>query len=276
MPFGSASSSLAEGTKITMIKFHFVFDKTKKSQNLKKKLLNKYINNSLRNADVIVVGGGDGFMLSSLKKYVNLKKPFYGINCGTYGFLMNRYNSEDLQKKILKAKKTKINPLQIFSSNKKKDKKILIAINEISLFRQTKQTAYLKLEIKKKTIIKKLVGDGVLISTPAGSTAYNLSVNGPILSLDSGKLAITPISPFRPRRWKGKIVSNKVKIKLTNLYPKKRPVAAVADNVEIRNVESLTIKTNKKINLILLHDSERSLVKRIKSEQLRRNFNKFI
>ena len=259
-----------------MIKLHFVFDKTKKAQNLKKKLLRKYINNSVRNSDVIVVGGGDGFMLNSLKKYVKFKKSFYGINCGTYGFLMNRHNSEDLQKKILKAKKTKINPLEIHSSNKKKTKNFLIAINEISLFRQTKQTAYLKLEIKKKTIIKKLVGDGVLISTPAGSTAYNLSVNGPILSLDSGKLAITPISPFRPRRWRGKIVSNKAEIKLTNLYPKKRPVAAVADNIEMRNVETLTIKTNKTINLILLHDSERSLVKRIKAEQLRRNFNKFI
>ena len=127
--------------------------------------------------------------------------------------------------------------------------------------------------MKKKTIIKRLIGDGVLVSTPAGSTAYNLSVHGPILSLNSGKLAVTPISPFRPRRWKGKIISNTVKIKLTNLDPKKRPVAAVADNIEIRNIKSLTLKTNKKINITLLHDPERSLVKRIKVEQIRRNFN---
>jgi len=212
-------------------------------------------------------------MLNSLKKYVKFKKPFYGINCGTYGFLMNRYSSKDLEKKILKSKKTIINPLQIISSNNKVHKKPLMAVNEVSLFRQTKQTVFLKLKIEKKTVIKKLIGDGVLISTPAGSTAYNLSVHGPILSLNSGKLAITPISPFRPRRWKGKIISDKVKIKLTNLNPKKRPVAAVADNVEIRNIKSLSIKTNKKINLILLHDPERSLVKRIKIEQLRRNFN---
>jgi|TARA_B110001452_G_scaffold194087_1_gene164071 NAD+ kinase len=255
-----------------MIKFHFTFDKTKKSQSLKKKILKKYTNCSPKISDVIVVAGGDGFMLHSLKKYVKFKKPFYGINCGTYGFLMNRYVSQNLENKILKAKKTVINPLQVSSSNNKIYKKGLIAVNEISLFRQTKQTASLKLEIGKKTLIKKLIGDGVLISTPAGSTAYNLSVRGPILSLNSGKLAITPISPFRPRRWKGKTISNKVKIKLTNLDPKKRPVAAVADNIEIRNIKTLKIKANKNINLTLLYDPERSLVKRIKIEQIRRNF----
>ena len=257
----------------TMIKFHFTFDKTSKSQTLKKRLLKKYANNSPKNSDIIIVAGGDGYMLHCLKKYVNFKKPFYGINCGTYGFLMNKYISEKFENKIYKAKKTIINPLQITSFNNKIYKKILIAVNEVSLFRQTKQTASLKLEIGKKTLIKKLIGDGVLISTPAGSTAYNLSVHGPILSLNSGKLAITPISPFRPRRWKGKIISNKVKIKLTNLDPQKRPVAVVADNIEIRNIKTLNIKVNKNINLTLLHDPERSLVKRIKIEQLRRNFN---
>jgi NAD+ kinase len=272
LPIGSASSSLAEGTKLIMIKFHFTFDKTRKSQNLKKKLLKKYKNNSPKRADVIVVAGGDGYMLNSLKKYVKFKKPFYGINCGTFGFLMNRYTSNNLEKKINKAKKTVINPLQIISSDKK-HKRNLIAVNEVSLFRQSRQTAVLRLKVENKTIIKKLIGDGVLISTPAGSTAYNLSVHGPILSLNSGKLAITPISPFRPRRWKGKIISNNLKIKLTNLDPKKRPVAAVADNIEIRNIKSLTIKTKKNINLTLLHDPERSLIKRIKIEQLRSNFN---
>jgi NAD+ kinase len=255
-----------------MIKFHFTFDKTKKSQSLKKNLLKKYINDSPISCDIIIVAGGDGFMLSSLKKYVKFNKPFYGINCGTYGFLMNKYSSNNLEKKIIKAKRTTINPLQIINSNNKIHKIPLIAVNEVSLFRQTKQTAALKIEIKKKTIVQKLIGDGILVSTPAGSTAYNLSINGPILSLNSGKLAVTPISPFRPRRWKGKIVSNKATIKFTNLDPKKRPVAAVADNVEIRNIKSLTIRTNKNINLTLLHDPERSLVKRIKIEQSRKSF----
>jgi NAD+ kinase len=256
-----------------MIKFHFTFDKTKKSQSLKKKILKQYKNSPAKTSDIIVVAGGDGYMLNSLKKYLEFKKPFYGINCGTYGFLMNRYTSDNLEKKIKRAKKIVINPLQIVSYNNKVNRKVLIAVNEVSLFRQTKQTVSLKLEVEKKTIIKKLIGDGVLISTPAGSTAYNLSVHGPILSLNSGKLAVTPISPFRPRRWKGKIISNTVKIKLTNLDPKKRPVAAVADNVEIRNIKSLSVKTNKNINLTLLYDPDRSLVKRIKIEQLRRNFN---
>jgi NAD+ kinase len=256
-----------------MFKFHFTFDKTKKAQSLKKIIFKKYFNNSPKTSDIIIVAGGDGFMLNSLKKYAKFKKPFYGINCGTYGFLMNRYISDKLENKIFKAKKIIINPLQITSFNNKVYKRSLIAVNEISLFRQTKQTASLKLEIGNKTLIKKLIGDGVLISTPAGSTAYNLSVHGPILSLNSGKLAITPISPFRPRRWKGKIISNKTKIKLTNLDPKKRPVAAVADNFEIRNIKRLNIKINKNINLTLLHDPERSLVKRIKVEQLRKNFN---
>jgi|TARA_B100000780_G_scaffold192941_1_gene135942 NAD+ kinase len=255
-----------------MIKLHFTFDKTKKAQTLKKKLLKKYKNYSPRLSSAIIVAGGDGFMLNSLKKYIKFKKPFYGINCGSFGFLMNKYAQDNLEKKIKNAKRTIINPLQIISSSKK-HKKNLIAVNEVSVFRQSRQTAALKLQVKNKTIIKKLIGDGVLISTPAGSTAYNLSVHGPILSLNSGKLAITPISPFRPRRWKGKIISNKLTIKLTNLDPKKRPVAAVADNIEIRNINSLTVKIKKNINLILLHDPERSLVKRIKIEQTRKNFN---
>jgi len=259
-----------------MIKFHFVFDKTEKSQNLKKKFFKKYINHNIKHSDVIIVAGGDGYMLNTLKRYVKFKKPFYGINCGTYGFLMNKYTPDNLEKKIVKAKKIIINPLEITNLNKKVPKKPIIAINEVSLFRQTKQTAYLKLKIKKKVIIKKLVGDGILISTPAGSTAYNLSVHGPILSLDSGKLAVTPISAFRPRRWKGKIISNKIRIELINLDSKKRPVAAVADNIEIRNINSLTVQTNKNISLTLLYDPERSLVKRIKAEQLKRRFFKFI
>ena len=206
-------------------------------------------------------------MLNALKRYSKLKKSFYGINCGSFGFLMNRFNYKDLEKKILKAKKTIINPLEISIPNKKK----LMAINELSLFRQSRQTVSLRLEVGRKVIIKKLIGDGILISTPAGSTAYNLSVHGPILSLNSEKLAITPISPFRPRRWKGKTISNKLIIRIINLDSIKRPVAAVADNVEVRNIKSLRVKINKKIKLNLLHDPERSLVKRIKIEQIRRN-----
>jgi NAD+ kinase len=184
---------------------------------------------------------------------------------------MNKLDFKNIEKKIYRAKKTIINPLQLTTINKNNYKKKLIAINEVSMFRQSKQTVSLKLIIGKKTIIKKLIGDGLLVSTPAGSTAYNLSVHGPILSLNSGKIAITPISPFRPRRWKGKIVSNTLKIIIKNLNMVKRPVAAVADNIEIRHIKSLKIKINKKINISLLYDNNRSLFKRILIEQVRKN-----
>jgi len=251
-----------------MIEFHFIFDKTKKAQNLKKKLLKKYKNYTPSKAKVIVVGGGDGYMLSSLKKYLNFNKPFYGINCGTYGFLMNNFNKDDLEKKIFLSKKIYIRPLNIVAQTNKFKKKIL-AINEVSLFRQSRQTVSLNLKIGKKVILKKLVGDGILVSTPAGSTAYNLSAQGPVLSLNSKKLAVTPISPFRPRRWKGKIISNKQKIKIKNLDSKKRPIAAVADNIEIRNIKSVNIEISRKVTFCVLYDRKESLIKKIKLEQKR-------
>ena len=251
-----------------MIKFHFIFDKTKKAQNLKKKLLKKYKNYTPSKAKVIVVGGGDGYMLGSLKRYLNFNKPFYGINCGTYGFLMNNFNKDDLEKKIFLSKKIYIRPLNIVAQTNKFKKKIL-AINEVSLFRQSRQTVSLNLKIGKKIILKKLVGDGILVSTPAGSTAYNLSAQGPVLSLNSKKLAVTPISPFRPRRWKGKIISNKQKIKIKNLDSRKRPIAAVADNIEIRNIKSVNIEISRKVTFCVLYDKKKSLTKKIKLEQKR-------
>ena len=187
---------------------------------------------------------------------------------------MNNSNIDYLERKILKSKKTSISSLSVNCSYGNGLKKKLIAINEISIFRQSKQTASLNITVGQKQVIKNLIGDGVLVSTPAGSTAYNLSVHGPILSLNSGKLAITPISPFRPRRWKGKIISNKSVVRIRNLNQEKRPIAAVADNIELRNVRSLSIKRNRKINIRLLFDSNRRLVKRIKSEIKRQQSSK--
>ena len=250
-----------------MSKFHFIFDKTKKAKTLKKVILRNYKNNSPKNAEVIIVSGGDGFMLKTIKKFNKFKKPFYGINCGSIGFLLNKYISKKIEHKIEKAKTIQINPLQIITRSKGNQRNIFLAINELSILRQSKQTALLKLNINKKTLIKKLIGDGVMISTPAGSTAYNLSVNGPILSLNSKHLTITPISPFRPRRWKGKIISDKTKISIINLDPQKRPIAAVADNNEIRNVISVSASVNKNIKFKLLFNPSESLFKKIKSEQ---------
>ena len=250
-----------------MKKFHFVFDTTIKSKKLKINILKYNKNHSAKKSDVIIVAGGDGFMLRTMKKYYKYEKSFYGINCGMIGFLMNKYISSNLIEKINKSKLITINPLEIKVKNLFGKKRSFLAINDLSLFRQSKQTAFLNLKANKKNLIKKLIGDGILVSTPAGSTAYNLSINGPILSLNSKKLAITSISPFRPRRWKGKIVSDKTKIFITNLDPKKRPVAAVADNNEIRNVIKVNISVNKKIKFKLLFNSNESLSKKIKLEQ---------
>ncbi len=248
-------------------RLHFVIDKLKTSN---KKVLERYKNFLPSQCDVIIVIGGDGFMLQTLKKYQKYGKPFYGINKGTFGFLMNKYKSDDILKNISNSKPVSISPLEMKAVNKKNKIISAIAINEISLLRQSRQTASLRIENNKKILIKKLISDGVLVSTPAGSTAYNLSVHGPILSLDSKKIAITPISPFRPRRWKGKILSSTSIIKIINLNILKRPVSVVADNIEVRNIKSVKIKINSKIKFKLLYDKNNSLSKKIKLEQIRK------
>ena len=253
-----------------MKKVHIISDKNKKSLKIKNFLTNKIKSSSLEKSSLIIVVGGDGFMLQTLKKNYRSKKPFYGINSGNYGFLMNKFNKDKTYKKIFKAKKIKISPLTMSVKTKTGITKKGIAINEVSILRQSRQAASLKINQGKKQIIKELISDGVLVSTPAGSTAYNLSVHGPILSLNSKKLSIAPISAFRPRRWKGKIVSEQSKINIRNLNPIKRPISAVADNLEVRNAKSIMIKTNNKIKFNLLYDQNRSLQKKIKIEQLRK------
>ena len=255
---------------MTTKKIHFVIDSTSKTKVYGSTFIKKYKNYSPRQCNVIVVVGGDGFMLHTLKKYRKYKKPFYGINMGTFGFLMNKFKTKNIQKSILKAKPVFISALEMQAITKNNIKKSAIAINEISLLRQSRQAASLSILSGSRSIIKNLVSDGVLVSTPAGSTAYNLSVHGPILSLDSKKLSISPISAFRPRRWKGKVVGDKSKIVIKNINPKKRPISAVADNIEVRNARNIVIKTNKKIKFNLLYDKNRSLQKKIKIEQLRR------
>ena len=253
-----------------MKKYHFVFDKGKKNQKIKKILLNKFKNFNPNTSNIIVVLGGDGFMLDTLKKFQKYNKPFYGINTGTFGFLMNKYNNQNLEKIISKTKLISISPLEMKVLTISGKTFSAIAVNEISLLRQSRQTASLQIMNKNKILIKKLFCDGVLVSTPAGSTAYNLSVSGPILSLNSKKLAVTAISPFRPRRWKGKIVSSSSIIKIKNLNIQKRSVSAVADNFEVRNIRSIIIKNNSKIKFKLLYDKDNSLTKKIKLEQYRK------
>lgn len=252
-----------------MKKLHFVSDKTFKANTYKKNVLKKYKNYSPYNADVIVVIGGDGFMLQTLKKFYRFKKLFYGINSGNYGFLMNKFSNKNFLKNLTNSKTVQIHPLQMIVKTKNNQIKKSIAINEISVLRQSKQASTVTVINGKRTIIKKLISDGVLVSTPAGSTAYNLSVHGPILSLDSKKIAITPISPFRPRRWKGKVISEKSKLCIKNLDINKRPISAVADNFEVRNAKVIKIEKNKKISFNLLYNKNNSLHKKIKIEQSR-------
>jgi len=247
-----------------------ISDKNTKSSTIKKLLVKKLNQEQFKKDNLIIVIGGDGFMLQTLKKNKNSKKQFYGINSGNYGFLMNRFSKKNLLINLVKNDLVTINPLEMTVTNKLNQIKKSIAINEVSILRQSKQTVNISINTNKKKIIKKLVSDGVLISTPAGSTAYNLSVYGPILNLDSKKLAITPISAFRPRRWKGTLVNDKSKIIIKNLDFDKRPISAVADNHEVRNAKNITIQINKKIRFNLMYDKNKSLQNKIKIEQLRK------
>jgi len=257
-----------------VIKPYIVFDKNNLSRKIYKFIKKEIGHFSILKSNLIIVVGGDGFMLECLKKYYKFNKKFYGINSGNYGFLMNKFSPKHTIKNLSKSGRVvSISPLEMTVKNKFNAIKKSIAINEVSILRQSRQTASLSILNGSKKIIKRLVSDGVLVSTPAGSTAYNLSVHGPILSIDSNKLAISPISPFRPRRWKGKIISDNSKIIIKNLNPKKRPISAVADNVEVRNAKYISIKTNKKIKFNLMYDSNRSLQKKIKIEQTRKETN---
>ena len=252
-----------------MTKIKIISDTNRKSLKIKKFLTKKIKISPVKRSNLIIVIGGDGFMLKTLKKSKKSTSLFYGINSGNYGFLMNKFSEKNTIKNLFKAKMIKISPLEMKVSSKNKTKKCL-AINEVSILRQSRQAASISIKNGSKYIIKKLISDGVLVSTPAGSTAYNMSVHGPILSLNSKKISIAPISAFRPRCWKGKIVSDKSKMIIKNLNPNKRPISAVADNIEVRNAKSINIKINNRIKFNLLYDSNRSLQKKIKLEQLRK------
>ena len=245
-----------------------ISDKNSKSLIIKKKLMKILKIQNLKMRNVVIVIGGDGFMLQTLKRNKNINKLFYGINSGNYGFLMNKFSNKNILKNINQSKLIKISPLEMKVKNIKNKVKKSLAINEVSILRQTRQATSISLKIGNKFLIKNLVSDGVLVSTPAGSTAYNLSVHGPILNLNSKKISIAPISPFRPRRWKGKIVSDKSKILINNLNPIKRPISAVADNIEVRNAKTISITVKHKIKFNLLYDKNKSLNKKIKLEQL--------
>jgi NAD+ kinase len=240
-------------------------DAQKKKESLEK----KFGSNSVNSADVIVVLGGDGFMLEAIKNQMEKNLPLFGLNYGSVGFLMNTVNDEDLIQRLNSSQSIKIAPLSMTADTTDGSTHEAIAINEVSLLRETHQAAKIKILIDKNVRLEELVCDGVLLSTPSGSTAYNLSAHGPILPINADVLALTPISAFRPRRWKGAILNNKSEVKFEIIDSKKRPVSAVADSVEVRNVNSVSVKQDSKNKVELLFDSQHSFEERILNEQFK-------
>ncbi len=231
------------------------------------RLTSTYGNCPADQADVIAPIGGDGFMLETLKKYMDLGKPIYGINRGTIGFLMNAMPETDLREKIAKAEKAIIHPLEMVTTNMDGKTDKAMAINEVSLFREIHQTAHVSITVNDKVRMENLICDGILLATAAGSTAYNLSAYGPILPVRSQLLALTPISAFRPRRWRGALLPHDAIVKIDALQPEFRPVSAVADNYEVRQVRSVEIYARQDKDMTLLYDAEHSLEERIIREQ---------
>lgn len=222
-----------------------------------------------KEADAIVALGGDGLMLQTLHRYINDKIPIYGMNRGSVGFLMNDYSEANLRERLAAAVTTRIHPLAMVAYDAAGKAHKGLAINEVSLFRERYQAAKLQITIDGKVRMEELICDGVLVATPAGSTAYNLSAHGPILPINTPLLALTPISPFRPRRWRGALVPNKARIIITVLEPEKRPVSAVADHFETRRVVKVEIEKARNIELLMMFDPDHGLEERVLAEQFR-------
>ena len=247
-------------------KIHFVSSDNKAAKEAKDSLVKKYKDYPASEADVIVALGGDGLMLQTLHNNIDEAKPIFGINKGSVGFLMNDYNDDNLLERIDSATLTKVYPLQMTVKTEREEISAK-AINEVSLLRQTYQAAKIKIKIDDKIRLEELICDGILLATPAGSTAYNLSAHGPILPINSNLLALTPISAFRPRRWKGALLPHDSIVEIDILEKTKRPVSAVADNLEIRDIESVKITEDRKTELFMLFDPETNLEEKILEEQ---------
>jgi NAD+ kinase len=245
----------------------FVCDERADAMAARDRLAERYGDASEEDADVIVALGGDGFMLETLHRNLPGSKPIYGMNRGSVGFLMNEYGEDQLLERIDAAEQAVIHPLVMHAICRDGQELRAVAINEVSLLRQTHQTAKLKIIIDGKERLDELVCDGALVCTPAGSTAYNLSAHGPIIPIGSQVLALTPISAFRPRRWRGALLPHTAKVTFEVLEPDKRPVSAVADNVEVRHVARVHVAEDRSQPLLMLFDAGRSLEERILTEQ---------
>ena len=249
------------------IRLAFTASDRPEAQQARHALVARYGEIADADADVIVALGGDGFMLETLHRHIGAQKAIYGMNRGSVGFLMNDYGEEGLMERILHAERAAIHPLRMEAVDAAGVRHKALAINDVSLLRQTRQTAKLRIVVDDKVRLSELQCDGVLVSTPAGSTAYNLSAHGPIVPLDSQVLALTPISAFRPRRWRGALLSHAARVCFEVLEADKRPVSAVADNFEVRDVVEVRVAEDRGVSLTMLFDAGRSLEERVLAEQ---------
>jgi len=250
-------------------KISFTASSKPEAKKARQKLIEIYGDHDAASADVIIPLGGDGFMLETLRRNMTLIKrglPVYGMNKGTIGFLMNPYREENLLERLANAKRTTVRPLSM-TAHGPGGTFTELAINEVALFRQTRQAAHIKIYADDRVRLERLISDGVLVATPAGSTAYNLSAHGPVLPMGSDILALTPISAFRPRRWGGALLHSNTRIVFEVLDPEKRPVSATADSQEIRHVTKVEISQDRKTKLNLLFDSEHGLDEKVLQEQ---------
>ena len=248
-------------------RLHFVASSAPDAQAALAVMRERYQETPEPEADTIVALGGDGFMLETLHRQLGSRRPIYGMNLGSVGFLMNEYRPDGLAERLVAAERAIIHPLRMRATTSDGTRRAAIAINEVSLLRQTRQAAKLKISIDGQVRMDELICDGVMVATPAGSTAYNLSAHGPILPIDSALLALTPISPFRPRRWRGALLPHKAQVRLDILEGAKRPVSAVADHVEVRDVVQVDIVEDRSISLTMMFDAGRNLNERIITEQ---------
>ena len=251
----------------TQKKLAFVASPYEAAEAARDELQARYGGVSPREADIIVALGGDGLMLASLHATMDTGKPIFGMHHGSVGFMMNGYDADNLHERLAEARLTLLRPLEMTARDADGKTHEALAINEVSLLRMTAQAAKLKITVDGTPRLDELVCDGALVATPAGSTAYNLSAHGPILPIDAKLLALTPISAFRPRRWRGALLPQQAEVSFTALEADKRPISAVADNHEMRNVVEVTVKQSKKHETLILFDKDHSLDERILTEQ---------
>jgi len=247
--------------------FHFVASDASDSQAALALMRKQYGDAGPAQAKVIVALGGDGFMLQTLHAFLGREKPIYGMNFGSIGFLMNDFRETGLEARLEAAESAQVHPLRMRATARTGKITDAVAFNEVSLLRETRQAAKIRILVDDKVRIAELICDGVLVSTPVGTTAYNLSAHGPILPIDAALLALTPISAFRPRRWRGALLSHRARTRFEILEPAKRPVSAVADDQEVRDVASVDVAEDRSIAMTMLFDEGHSLDERILAEQ---------